>query len=105
MDFYRRKRDELDSKGLRTHCGMLLKNQINESEVGMENVLRLPVVFIRSQFPIDADLPKTVLYRYSRKRRVPQPEYEMKSEGKLFQSILTFNEQKYASHYWYVACV
>lgn len=47
------------------------------------------------------DRPKTVLYSYCGKNRIPPPKYESRRVDRQFYSICTFQEKKYSSTVWH----
>lgn len=55
--------------------------------------------FQRKYFGTDT-LPKNLLHGYAGRNKLPPPIYETRREDRLFYTIVTFNEQKFASLIW-----
>lgn len=45
-------------------------------------------------------MPKTLVYAYAGRNKLPKPVYETRREDRLYYTIITFNGQKYASLIW-----
>lgn len=57
------------------------------------------VVFIRQHFT-NLTLPKCMLNAHAMKNRLDQPTYETRQNDRLFQTVITYADKKYASSYW-----
>lgn len=63
------------------------------------NVYTRHVAFYRNHFD-NKNMPKCVLNTHATKLSLDIPTYETKQIDRLFQSVITFQGQKYASSYW-----
>ncbi|XKL67104.1 hypothetical protein PGB90_010524 [Kerria lacca] len=99
-EIYHQKENEFKSKGLHFQCDILFNHQRKKFKSNLDSVLTLHCSFIRSKFTLDSDLPKNVLLKYSQKYKNAAPKYQTKHTDKLFQSTVTFNNQKYSSTFW-----
>lgn len=55
--------------------------------------------FNRKYFGIDS-MPKSVLSSHADKNKLPRPVYETKREDRLYYTVVTYDNQKYASLLW-----
>lgn len=55
--------------------------------------------FIRKYFSIES-MPKMLLNNHAGKNKLPRPMYETKREDRLQYTVVTYNNQKYASLLW-----
>ena len=98
-DYFRKKMQEMRTKQLKAepddteHQAKKLKTDLNDTST-------LDAVFIRNNYHNQDDLPKSVLLRFSQKRKMPVPKYETRNVEKLFQATLQLNGKKYASRRW-----
>lgn len=81
---------------------VVLENQRKKLKLDPHDILVLRCSFIRSNFLCDADLPKSVLLRYSQRCRKPAPKYTTRNMNKLFQSMVIYDGKKYSSTCWLV---
>ena len=95
-DYYRRKRDEYRAEGSR------VRGDVKKLKTDPNDCQSLRYEFVRNNFVNDAELPKSVLQRYSQKCRVSAPKYDTWNRDKLFRSVVTFDGQKYTSTFWSV---
>lgn len=82
------------------HCSPSKKIRLQEDNVSSNGIITLKVAYLRSLFPSDNDLPKTRLLAWSRRHKLGMPSYKTVQEGKLFQSVLTFDGKQYTSSMW-----
>lgn len=64
-----------------------------------EDVIETNIAFFRAHY-VDTELPKTKLHTYAMKNDLTMPIYETQQEDRLFRSIMTFDNKKFASSYW-----
>lgn len=111
-DYCRLKQREYERKGMhcRRNCvpDALLRRsddyleQTNAKRPKVSNdstIHRRNIAFFRAQYTTK-NMPKCVLNSYAMKNGFDQPIYTTKQEDRLFQSIVSFKNQKYASSYW-----
>ncbi|XP_060661873.1 tRNA-dihydrouridine(20) synthase [NAD(P)+]-like [Drosophila nasuta] len=65
-----------------------------------EGVISRNMAFLRSTYPNDNSLPKTLLYVHAGRLDKEAPSYETQQCNKLFRSICTFDGQRYSSSFW-----
>lgn len=58
------------------------------------------VVFIRSNYLKDTDLPKSLLHTHTKKKLRTIPTYESEQNDRLFRAVLTLGSKKYSSSFW-----
>lgn len=66
---------------------------------GDPNIQFLMMKFNRKYFSIES-MPKTVINSHAGKHKLPRPVYETKREDRLHYTVVTYNNQKYASLLW-----
>lgn len=64
-----------------------------------EDITFVLMRFQRKYFGLDT-LPKVLLHGYAGRNRIPFPTYETRREDRLFYTVVSFNEQKFASLIW-----
>ncbi|XP_053950892.1 tRNA-dihydrouridine(20) synthase [NAD(P)+]-like isoform X1 [Anastrepha ludens] len=64
------------------------------------DVIQHNIAFLRSNYSIDTQLPKTMLYSYAGRKRKDIPLYETQCIDKLFRAICSFDGKRYASSFW-----
>lgn len=57
------------------------------------------IAFFRAHYTTK-NMPKCVLNSYATKNGLDQPIYTTEKEDRLFQSVVSFQDKKYASSYW-----
>lgn len=57
------------------------------------------IAFFRAHYT-NENMPKCVLNSYATKKGLDSPIYTTQQEGRLFQSVISFQNQRYASSYW-----
>ncbi|KAH8385800.1 hypothetical protein KR093_011784 [Drosophila rubida] len=65
-----------------------------------DGVISCNMAFLRSTYPNDNQLPKTLLYVRSGRLDKEPPSYETRQCNKLFRSICSFDGQRYSSSFW-----
>jgi len=65
-----------------------------------EDIVHVPCIFQRNQYPEDKDLPKAKLMLWARRKGLTQPVYNTVQFEKQFQSIVTIGYKKYSSSCW-----
>lgn len=76
--------------------------QINakRSKISDDTVIyKRNIAFFRAQYT-SKNIPKCVLNSYAMKNGFDQPIYTTEQEYSLFQTVVSFQNQKYASSYW-----
>ncbi|XP_055586633.1 tRNA-dihydrouridine(20) synthase [NAD(P)+]-like [Uranotaenia lowii] len=64
------------------------------------DVIQDNVCFIRVNYPVDGDLPKSRLYIYTVKNNLKLPKYEIVHKDKLFRAIVLVGDRRYSSSFW-----
>lgn len=110
-DYCRKIQGEYEDKGM--HCrrtcvpDSLLRRTISDSD-GPDskrrklidpNIYTRNVAFFRAHYTND-NMPKVILHTYAMKNDINHPIYETIQEDRLFQTVITFQDKKYASSYW-----
>lgn len=67
----------------------------NDSDIIYENV-----IFIRSNYAKDADLPKSIIHLYANKNFNCMPKFTTERKGSQFKAVLHLNGKKYSSSNW-----
>lgn len=70
------------------------KRSKNDTSIQKRNI-----AFFRAHYSTK-NMPKCVLNSYATKNGIDQPIYTTEKEDRLFQSVVEFQNQKYASSYW-----
>lgn len=111
-DYCRQKQREFEQKGM--HCrrscvpdSILRRNgdDLNGSDPKRRKHSQDPdvytrnIAFFRAHYQ-NKNMPKCILHSYALKNRLDQPVYVTKQEDRLFQTTISFQNQKYASLYW-----
>ena len=65
-----------------------------------EDVTYMRCAFIRNNYNIDAELPKTKLLKWIKENRKKMPVYETLHADKLFQSVVSVDGKKFGSSFW-----
>lgn len=73
--------------------------EYRKSMYGDPNINFSLMKFVRKYFSIDS-MPKSVINSHAGKYKLPRPVYETKREDRLYYTVLTYNNQKYASLLW-----
>lgn len=73
--------------------------EYRKSMYGNPNIHFSMMKFNRKYFSIDS-MPKTVINSHAGKNKLPRPVYETKREDRLYYTVITYNDQKYASLLW-----
>lgn len=63
------------------------------------NIYTKSIAFFRAHYS-NKDMPKVVLHTYASKKGLKNPTYVTQQEDCLFQTVITFQDKKYASSYW-----
>jgi len=71
----------------------------NLKRIKVDGIIQMTLEYVRSSFK-DCELPKTRLYTWCRKEKLPNPVYEMEYKEKLFKSVVTVNGKKYTTSKW-----
>lgn len=103
-DVCRLKQREYEKKGMRCRRNYVPDTceQTNAKRTKISDdstVYRKNVAFFRAHYTTK-NMPKCVLNSYATKNGLGQPIYTTKQEDRLFQSTVSFQDQKYASSYW-----
>lgn len=101
------RRDCVPGKLLRKATGENNEQLIDAKRIKLiendPNMIVKNIAFFRAHYSDNEPstcLPKTRLHRYALQNNIVLPVYVTQQEDRLFQTILTFNGQKYASSYW-----
>lgn len=85
---------------LRRSDDVLEQTNTKRSKTSIESTIYIRnVAFFRAHYTIK-NMPKCVLNSYATKHGYNQPIYTTKQEDRLFQTVVTFQNKKYASSYW-----
>ncbi|KAJ8936738.1 hypothetical protein NQ314_012185 [Rhamnusium bicolor] len=105
-DYCRKKQLEYQSKGIlgrREVTPDMLdpKRKRQKTDIDDEGIhVTMKCAFIRVNYPVDPDLPKSKLIAYCGKNKFLLPKYKVFNEDKLFRAVVTLNGKKYSSSYW-----
>lgn len=72
------------------------------NEVPEDGVIELKCAFLRHLYKNDKKLPKNHLYAFALQQNFKVPVYKTIQVDKRFKSVVTFNNLKYSSSFWYV---
>lgn len=99
LEYYKEaqsKKTHLDSASRRE---VIVENPHKKMKIEHEHeIVTHKIRYLRSKYK-ENESPKSILYLYSTKNKLPPPKYEIMSQGKLFQAVVTFDEKKYTSSY------
>lgn len=114
-DYCRQKQREYEEKGMhiRRNCVPDSELRIHYDSNGTDdgpaakrikpmddpNIYTRNIAYYRAHY-IEQCMPKVVLHAYATKNGLKLPTYSTIQEDRLFQTIITFQDQKYASSYW-----
>ncbi|XP_031627499.1 tRNA-dihydrouridine(20) synthase [NAD(P)+]-like [Contarinia nasturtii] len=114
-DYCRQKQREFEERGMH-----IRRNCVPDSEVRKQaddtcaddgpsakrlkpfndpNIYTRNVAYYRAHYTHE-NMPKVILHAHARKKGLNMPTYSTTQEDRLFQTIITFQDQKYASSYW-----
>lgn len=111
-DYCRQKQKEYATKGMHCRRNCVPDTLLRKSDESVERsntkrtklsndaeVYKRNVAFFRAHYTTK-NMPKCVLNSYATKNGLHQPIYSTKQEDRLFQTVVSFQDQKYASSYW-----
>lgn len=112
-DYCRRKQTEYERKGMhcRRNCvpdrfvlrrsnDYFEQTNAKRSKISNEsNIYKRNVAFFRAHYTTK-NMPKCVLNSHAMKNGLDQPIYSTTQEDRLFQTVVSFQNKKYASSYW-----
>lgn len=82
------RRDELDSEP-------------NSKRLKLDDgTIEEKIAFIRSNYPSDVNLPKSVLHGHTKKKLRTMPIYKTERDGQVFRAFLTLGNKNYSSSFW-----
>lgn len=64
-----------------------------------DDIIQTNIAFFRAHYK-DTALPKSLLHVYANKHNLLMPKYETQQEDRLFRSIMSFDNRRFASSYW-----
>jgi tRNA-dihydrouridine synthase 2 len=109
-DYCRQKQDEYQEKESKIRKGMMtVKNHVlyfDDDEPAAkkiksdENLIIEDIAYIRSLYPKEDDLPKSILNLHLKKELNLKPVHKLEQKKSLFRSLLTIGDKKYMSSFW-----
>ncbi|XP_063706339.1 tRNA-dihydrouridine(20) synthase [NAD(P)+]-like [Culicoides brevitarsis] len=105
LDFYKdaqSKKTHLDS-AIRRECIVDQPNKKQKLDSSNdENIITHKIRYLKSKYK-ENESPKQTLNQHSTKLKMPLPKYEIINQGKLFQAVVTFENEKFSSTYFEVS--
>lgn len=107
-DYCREKKSEYKTKGIVSFgvspvTGIYTPTEVLESREKMfndKNIIVERMQYNHYRFNV-ATIPKTVIYAYCDKNKIPLPTYESKRMDRRWYSIIKFNDKEYTSVIWH----
>lgn len=111
-DYCRKTQKEYEAKGMHCRRSCVPDKILRKNDDGTESpcakrmkvsndpdIYSRSIAFFRAHYTCK-DLPKVILHAYAHKQGMDIPKYATNQEDRLFQTVITFQDKKYASSYW-----